>query len=136
MLRILLYSSLMSLFMHQTNTLNYIGYCSSDIKENMSKTDSDFFFKKEFDIKKAKIIKYTDIIESKTLLYILDTNDFCRYYMIMYDKSYYNEVINSLNQNYRAEDKDIWIESCDGHKFKKYIEKTDFYFTVVTKKMN
>lgn len=135
MLKVLLYLGLMSFVTHQANTLNYIGYNSEDIKDFMQKNDSDFYFKKEFETNKAQIIKYTDMAESKTLLYILDSNNYCKYYMIMYDYMYYNDVVKDLDNNFKAHRKNTWIEELDGDRYKKYIEKKEWYFTLITRKI-
>jgi len=119
----------------QANSLNFIGYNSKEIKEKMRYMDSDFYFNKEFQTAKAKVLKYTDIIETKTLLYIIDKKDYCKYFMIMYDYAYYNNIINDLNNNYTSTGKDAWLEENNGGKYTKYIKKEEWYFTVVTKKV-
>ncbi|MFC2138224.1 hypothetical protein ACFLTE_08625 [Bacteroidota bacterium] len=119
----------------QISSLNYIGYNSEDIKEKMRYQESDFFFNKEFETAKAKVLKYTDIIETKTLLYIIDKEDYCKYFMIMYDYAYYNNIVNDLNNNYASSGEDAWLEEINGDKFTKYIKKEEWYFTVVTKKV-
>ncbi|MBN2519265.1 MAG: hypothetical protein JXB17_02075 [Bacteroidales bacterium] len=134
MLNILLYTSLLSLMVQQPGSLNFIGYNKKDIKENMRKLKSDFYFNKEFETSEAKIIKYTDLIETKTLLYVLDENENCRYYLIMYDLSYYNLILKELNSNYKQLSDNKWIEEIDGKIFTKSISKNEWYFTVITKK--
>ncbi len=119
----------------QFSSLNYIGYNSDEIKAKMRNQDCDFYYNKEFETSKAKVIKYTDVIETKTLLYILDSGDYCKYFMIMYDYAYYNNIVKELNNNYTPTEKDVWLEEINGDKFTKFIKKEEWYFTVVTKKV-
>ncbi|MBN2521115.1 MAG: hypothetical protein JXB17_11450, partial [Bacteroidales bacterium] len=62
----------------QSVQINHIGLKSTELKEIMANQECDFFFDKELELKKAKIIKYIDELETKTLIYVFDKQDLCK----------------------------------------------------------
>ena len=120
----------------QSVQINHIGLKSTELKEIMENQECDFFFDKELDLKKAKIIKYIDELETKTLIYVFDKQDFCKYYMVMYDYLHYNSVIKDLDSTCNKIAEDEWIETFAGTEFNKLLIKDDWYFTVITRKAN
>ncbi len=120
----------------QSVQINHIGLKSTELKEIMENQECDFFFDKELDLKKAKIIKYIDELETKTLIYVFDKQDFCKYYMVMYDYLHYNSVIKDLDSTCNKIAEDEWIETFTGTEFNKLLIKDDWYFTVITRKAN
>ena len=135
MKHLLLICFLINSYLSQSVQINHIGLNSTDLKEIMADQDSDFLFNNELEIRKGKIIKYVDKAKTKTLIYVLDKKDCCRYYMIMYDYIYIDSIISDLDGSFKRINDHTWIEVIDGIKYNKYLKKEDWYFTVITKKV-
>ena len=133
---ILIFNLIMSIAVFQSDQINHIGLKSKELKELMANQQCEFYFDKELELKKAKIIKYIDQPETKTLIYVLDKQDLCKYYMIIYDYLHFDSVIEKLNNTCDKIAEDEWVEVDNGKKFNKLLIKEDWYFTIITRKAN
>ncbi len=115
--------------------LNYIGYSGEKIKSLVRGKETGFYFNKEFYNGRVNVLKYTDMVGDKTLLYVLDDTNICIYYLIVYDYSYLDEVKENLDQKYQKKEENIWISMKDGKSYKKELKKQEWFFSVVTKEM-
>jgi hypothetical protein len=115
--------------------LNYIGYTGEKIKNLVTGKETGFYFNKEFYNGRVNVLKYTDMVGDKTLLYVLDDNNICMYYLIMYDYSYLNKVEGKLDQEYQKKGDNTWIAKKDGKTYEKELKKQEWFFSVVTKEV-
>lgn len=114
--------------------LNLIGRTGEEIKENNSIKEAGFHFNKIFDNGKVKFIKFIDSKGDKTLLYVMDDVNSCDYFLIMYDYSYLEEVLQRLNEQYEKTAELSWKDEKSGETFLIHVKKRDWFFTVITKK--
>ncbi|MFC2086864.1 hypothetical protein ACFLSA_01705 [Bacteroidota bacterium] len=117
-------------------SINLIGYHKNDIKDIMKSQKTGFYFNKELDNGRVRFIKYVDNYGDKTLIYVLNQADTCYYFLVMYDYSLLEEVVEQLNKTCTKEEEYIWSESLDNENYTIKLKKNEWYFTVVTRRKN
>src|SRR3972149_4435660 len=119
----------------QNVQFGHIGLQSDELKNIMLNQNMEFYFNKEIDLKKGKVIKYENEEKTKTLLYVFDKQNCCRYYVIIYDYIYLDEITIDLDNNHEKIDDNIWIENLNDQKFEIILKKEDWFFSIITKKV-
>ena len=123
-------------FNYDQSDLNYIGETGSSIREKLEKKKTDFHFDKEFDNGRVKFLKYIDSNGDKTLIFVMNDEGRCEYFVIMYDYTYLRDIRDKLNREYISTSDSTWNAEKNGEKFEIRMKKRDWFFTVVTRKNN
>ena len=123
-------------FNYDHSDLNYIGETGSSIREKLEKQKTDFHFDKEFDNGRVKFLKYIDSNGDKTLIFVMNDEGRCEYFVIMYDYTYLRDIRDKLNREYISTSDSTWNAEKNGEKFEIRMKKRDWFFTVVTRKNN
>lgn len=115
---------------------NFVGAHKLEIKKQMSENHKDFYFSKEVFGGKSSFIKYEDMDGYRTLLFVLDDDGYCKYSQMMCDYGLLKETIDSLNKNYEYKNNLVWHDYQSGKfNFEIQIKKEEWYFSVITKKL-
>jgi hypothetical protein len=107
---------------------------TEEIKAEMRQQKGDLFFSKEVNTGKYHFLKYENVDETKTKLFILDEDGNCKYTKLMCDYSLLKMYQDSLNQSYEYQKDMTWIDSREdsGKEYIIELEKRDWFFTIKT----
>jgi len=113
---------------------NYIGMTKAEIKKVMEEEKEEFYFVKEVNTGKYHFLKYENVDETKTMLFILSDEEKWMYTKLMCDYSLLKRVEDSLNSNYEYQKDMRWIDYSDEpeHNYLIELEKRDWFFTIKT----
>ena len=120
------------LFLTNVNGQNFIGMTKEEIKQTMKESKKEFYFSKEVNTGKYHFLKFENIDETKTKLFMLSDEEKCKYTKIMCDYSLLKSFEDSLNSNYEYQKNMKWIDSYEGADYLIELEKKDWFFTVKT----
>ena len=120
------------LFLTNVNGQNFIGMTKEEIKQTMKESKKEFYFSKEVNTGKYHFLKFENIDETKTKLFMLSDEGKCKYTKIMCDYSLLKSFEDSLNSNYEYQKNMKWIDSHEGADYLIELEKKDWFFTVKT----
>ncbi len=114
---------------------SFVGKHKLEIKKEMKANLKDFYFSKEV-MGKSNFIKFEDFDGYRTYLFVLNEDGYCKYHMLMCDYSLLKKMIDSLNQNYEYKENLTWYDYTSGKQnFAVRIKKEEWYFSVITKKL-
>lgn len=110
---------------------NFVGYAPDAIKELMAANYNEFHFTKEVESEKHHFIKYEDYDGMKTLLFVFNESEECKYSVLMCDYALLKTVVDSLNKVYEVQSNDTWLQTQDGKDFLLKLKKKEWFFSVV-----
>lgn len=114
---------------------NFIGMTKDEIKQTMNESKKEFYFAKEVNTDKYHFLKFENMDETKTMLFILSENGKCKYTKLMCDYSLLKHFEDSLNSNYEYQKNMKWIDYSENDSIPDYLielEKRDWFFTIKT----
>lgn len=112
---------------------NFIGQYKEDIRKKAREAYPGFVFDKEVENGKKSFIKYVNILEEQTLLFILDENGYCTSTARMYNTWLFSKIKGEFDKKYKRLDSLRWIDSINGNIYEIIIKKGDWFFTVITR---
>jgi hypothetical protein len=92
---------------------NLIGYTGKDIMKYMKANHSEMNYNKVIN-NKFSYLKYSDNMESQTILFFLSTDSICRSVRVICDMSIKPLKIRELDKLYTKSDDNKWIDKHDG----------------------
>ncbi len=113
---------------------NYIGLDRSDIIKKMKNEKPDFIQQKVIN-KAYNYLKYMDALGERTILIFLSDDNQCTHVKLMSHYVHLGSTIDSLNKEYEKIDKHQWKYTVDGEDILIKLDKGEWFFTVITKKM-
>ena len=113
---------------------NFIGMTKEEIKQTMKESKKEFYFSKEVNTGKYHFLKFENMDETKTMLFMLSDEEKCKYTKLMCDYSLLKSFEDSLNSNYEYQKNMKWIDSHEESEqdYLIELEKKDWFFTVKT----
>jgi len=114
---------------------NFIGMTEDEIKQTMNESKKEFYFAKEVNTGKYHFLKFENMDETKTMLFILSEKGKCKYTKLMCDYSLLKSFEDSLNSNYEYQKNMKWIDYSENDSNPDYLielEKRDWFFTIKT----
>ncbi len=113
---------------------NFIGMTKEEIKQTMKESKKEFYFSKEVNTGKYHFLKFENMDETKTMLFMLSDEEKCKYTKLMCDYSLLKSFEDSLNSNYDYQKNMKWIDSHEESEqdYLIELEKKDWFFTVKT----
>ena len=127
---------LSSVAVSSAQSQQYIGKTVDEIQTMMKQSGSDFFFSKEVNTGKHHFLKYENMDQTKTMLFILN-NGKCRYTKLMCDYSLLKQMEDSLNSNYQYQKDLTWRDYSQDEDYEYQIElnKREWFFTIRTSRV-
>ena len=100
----------------------------------MQEKKSDLFFSKEVNTGKYHFLKFENVDQTKTMLFILNEKGKCKYTKLMCDYSLLKNFEDSLNRNYEYQKDMTWIDYSEESDREYLIElnKKEWFFTIKT----
>jgi len=100
----------------------------------MQETERDLFFIKEVNTKKWHFLKFENADNTKTMLCILSNDGKCEYTKLMCDYALLKSKERELNENYRYQRDQTWVDRTSGEEYDYLIElrKEEWFFTIKT----
>lgn len=133
MTRILILSfALITVF--QCNAQQFIGKHKEEVKSIMSSQRKDVFIDESSKNTVYNLLKYVDHNNTKTIYYVFDDQDTCKFYKTIYDYSYLRQVEKELNRKYIKSSAGNWYFLDDDKKYLITLKKDKWYFSVLVKK--
>jgi len=115
---------------------NFVGSHKLVIKKDMKENHPEYYFSKEV-FGKSSFIKFEDYDETRTFLFVLDDDGYCKYQMLMCDYSLLKTAIDSLNTNFEYKNNLTWLDYTAGKEnFVIKIKKEEWYFSIITRKQS
>ncbi len=113
---------------------HFIGSDIEEIKSEMQESKKEFFFSKEVNTGKYHFLKFENVDQTKTMLFILDEEGKCKYTKLMCDYSLLKSFEDSLNSNYEYQKNMTWIDYREDSELNYLIEldKREWFFTIKT----
>lgn len=113
---------------------HFIGMTTDEIKDTMRETKRDFYFAKEVNTGKYHFLKFENMDQTQTMLFILSKKGTCKYTKLMSDYSLLKSLVDSLNSQYTYQKNMKWIDSGvgDGEEYLIELEKREWFFTIKT----
>ncbi|BDX39153.1 hypothetical protein CYCD_25080 [Tenuifilaceae bacterium CYCD] len=112
---------------------NYIGIHKDDIKKLTSKEYKGFIFEKEVKNGDRSFIKFVNVIDEQTLLFMLNQEGICTSVSRMYNTWLYDQVVKELKENYKKVGSDTWTEVKDGKEYEIKLKHGEWFITVTTR---
>ena len=112
---------------------NYIGMHKDDIRKLTPKEHKGFVFEKEVENGDRSFIKFVNVIDEQTLLFMVDSKGICTSVSRMYNTWLYDQIQKELKKNYKKKGSDTWIESKDGKKYEIKLKNGEWFITVTTR---
>lgn len=112
---------------------NYIGMHKDDIRKLTPKEHKGFAFEKEVENGDRSFIKFVNVIDEQTLLFMVDSKGICTSVSRMYNTWLYDQVQKELKKNYKKKGSDTWIEIKDGKKYEIKLKNGEWFITVTTR---
>jgi hypothetical protein len=116
---------------------HFIGMSKEDIKKEMRENKREFYFVKEVNTGKYHFLKYENLDETKTKLFLLSEDEKCKYTKLMCDYSLLKSFEDSLNRAYEYQKNLKWIDYNEesGNNYLLELEKKKWFFTIKTSKI-
>ena len=113
---------------------NFIGKTKEEIKQTMKESKKEFYFSKEVNTGKYHFLKFENMDETKTMLFLLSDEEKCEYTKIICDYALLKSFEDSLNSNYEYQKNMKWIDRRQGSEqdYLIELEKKEWFFTVKT----
>jgi hypothetical protein len=105
----------------------------TEIREEMKESHKRFRLNTSAVNTHYKYLKYENKISEITILFFLSDDDHCTLVRKMCDYSNIIEVIEELNKNYKAVDKNSWEYVVEKKTYLVTLVEEEWYFTVTTR---
>lgn len=112
---------------------NYIGMHKDDIKKLTPKEYKGFVFEKEVEKADRSFIKFVNVIDEQTLLFMLNEKGFCTSVSRMYNTWFYDQIHKELKKNFKKKSSDTWVESKNGKVYEIKLKRGEWFITVTTR---
>ena len=112
---------------------NYIGMHKDDIRKLTPKEYKGFGFEKEVENGDRSFIKFVNVIDEQTLLFMVDSKGICTSVSRMYNTWLYDQIQKELKKNYKKKSSDTWIERKDGKEYEIKLKRGEWFITVTTR---
>lgn len=122
-----------SFILIQGYSQNFIGQYKEDIRKNTKAAYPGFVFDNEVVNGKKSFIKYVNVFEEQTLLFILDEKGVCTSTARMYNTWLFDQVVKELDSKYKKKNSTTWLEYTDGKVYEKSLKKGNWFITVITR---
>ncbi len=116
---------------------HFIGNNKEEIKDMMQESDKELFFTKEVKTDNHHFLKYENMDNTKTMLFILDKDGKCQYTKLMCDYALLNSMQKKLNREYEYQKDLTWIDYAADQSYNYLIEleKKEWFFTIKTSRI-
>ena len=111
-----------------------VGMHSDSIKILMKNNYPDLSLNTSSINKTYNYLKYEDFMGSQTVLMFLSDSNTCRYVKQMCSYNLFDQVVDSLNNNYERVNDTLWKFNVQQIQMTKQLKKQDWFFTVLTKR--
>ena len=100
----------------------------------MREEKQEFYFSKEVNTGKYHFLKFENVDNTKTMLFLLDEDGKCKYTKLMCDYSLLKSYEDSLNETYEYQKNMTWIDhrNDSAHNYIIELEKKEWFFTIKT----
>ena len=124
---------LSSVFVCAAQSQHYIGKSVDQVKTMMQQSGKDFFFSKEVHTGKHHFLKYENVDQTQTMLFVFKDGA-CSYTKLMCDYSLLKQMEDSLNNNYQYQKDWTWLDDSQDTDYEYLIElnKREWFFTIRT----
>jgi len=120
----------------QCNAQQFIGKNKEEVKLIMSSQRKDVHLDESSRNTVYNLLKYVDHNNTKTIYYVFDDHDTCKFYKTMYDYSYLRQVEKELNRKYVRSSSGNWYFLDNNKEYLVTLKKDKWYFSVLVKKAN
>ena len=125
--------TLFLLFLCSAFGQNYIGLHKDEIRTRVSDELPSFRFSNEVFNNNRSFIKFENIFEEQTLIFMLNADGYCTSVSRMYNTWHFNRLKDELSAKYGKPNKLKWIDERDGVKYEVELVKGNWFVTVVTR---
>jgi len=112
---------------------NYIGLHKDEIRKRAASEYKGFAFDKEVENGNRSFLKYVNVLEEQTLLFVLNDKGYCTSMSRMYNTWLLNQVKADLTKNYRHTDSLTWLEKQNDKEYEIKLKKGEWFLTVSTR---
>jgi hypothetical protein len=116
------------------NGQEFIGKHKEEVKHIMSTERKDVHIDQSSKNTVYNLLKYTDGLNTQTILFVFNEKDTCIFYKTIYDYMYLRQVEKELNRKYTREGSGSWYFYSDNNKFIITLKKEKWYFSVLVNK--
>ena len=131
--RTLLSLALLLILFPENYSQHYIGETKEQVRKLMSK-QRGLREDKSARNPAFNMIKYTDLFQNQTLIYVFDDDDRCKYSKHMCDYSMLDKMKAKLDEQYTAVDDSTWTYRHEGSAYTVTMKKDEWYFIIDTRK--
>ena len=118
------------------NGQEFIGKHKNEVKQLMSNERKDVHLDQSSRNTVYNLLKYVDILNTQTILFVFNDKDTCIFYKTVYDYSYLKKVEKELNQKYIRTGSGTWYYVSGNNKYLVTLKKEKWYFSVLVNKDN
>ncbi len=131
---ILLHIAALLLLAPMVSAQNYIGVHKDAVRQFVPDDFPGFVLDAEGRVNHRSFVKFVDLRQEQTLLFVFDLNEICVSMSRMYNTWLYDKLLNNLNHSYLYLGSNTWIEDCNGQQFEIRLKRNEWYVTVVTRR--
>lgn len=118
---------------HQVYSQHFIGLHKNEIKQVMKETHKNFRLNTSTVNPHYNYLKYENKINEITILFFLSDDDHCTLVRKICDYSNIIDVVEELNNSYKAIDKNSWEYVVGENTYLVTLVEEEWYFTVTTR---
>jgi len=115
-MKILTLSALFILICLNSHSQNLIGFNGKEIRKYMKENRHEMNYNSVVN-SKYRYLKYSDNLESQTVLFFLNPDSVCKNVRIICDSSIKAQKVKEMNSLYGKKGENIWIEKRDGKEY-------------------
>jgi hypothetical protein len=112
---------------------NLIGYNEPEIRKYMAENKKDMVFQNFVNNSTFKYLKYSDNLDTETLLFFLTEKLICKSVRRICDKSLKSQIIKEYDGLFKKTGETQWTETKNGKKFLIEVKDEDYTFNVTIK---
>jgi len=112
---------------------NYIGLHKDEIRKRAATEYKGFTFDNEVENGNRSFLKYVNVFEEQTLLFVLNDKGYCTSMSRMYNTWLLNQVKADLTKKYRQTDSLTWLEKQNDKEYEIKLRKGEWFLTVSTR---
>lgn len=113
---------------------HFIGKPKEEVRRLMSDRDQELFEDQTSRNPAINMIKYTDRLGNRTMIFVFGDDDLCRYSKLMCDYSLMDEMKERLDGNYTRANDSLWTYSHEGRDYNISLKKEKWYFVLDTRR--
>ena len=134
MFRILIAALCLSIFAQYLSSQHFIGLDKDEVRQLVARFHEEFIEDESVRNPVYDLIRYTDLLENQTLLFVFDEDGKCRYFKHICDYSLLDEMIRKLDGKFEKQDDDGWFYEHQGQTYQITLKKEEWYFVLDTRK--